>query len=75
VFYAQGKLDEAIRYYRSALRLDASDPAVHVGMSRALTAQGKRDEAISHYETALAILKAGPKQPASGASIDSERRP
>jgi Flp pilus assembly protein TadD len=55
VLASTGKLDDAIRHYREAIRLAPDDTGVLVNLSGALLRQGRADEAVSHLERALAI--------------------
>jgi tetratricopeptide (TPR) repeat protein len=50
---AQGKLDEAIAFYRAALARDPKDAVTRSNLGAALAAKGQLDEAIAQYRTAL----------------------
>jgi tetratricopeptide (TPR) repeat protein len=50
---AQGKLDEAITFYRAALARDPNDAVTRSNLGSALAAKGQLDEAIAQYRTAL----------------------
>lgn len=49
----EGKLDEAMAQYRTALRLRPGFPEAHFFLGNALDQQGQLDEAIAEYEQAL----------------------
>ena len=51
----QGKLDEAIAEYRTAIRLQPDYATLHDNLGAALERQGKLDEAIAEYRTAIRI--------------------
>ena len=51
----QGKLDEAIKEYREAIRLNPDDPYVHGNLGIVLSEQGKLDEAIKEYREAIRL--------------------
>lgn len=50
---AQNKLDEAIAYYRRALKLDPNSRQAHQQLAVALKQQGKLTEANLHYRQAI----------------------
>ena len=50
---AQGKVDEAIVFYRAALARDANDAVTRSNLGAALAARGQLDEAVAEYRTAL----------------------
>ena len=50
---AQNKLDEAIAYYRRALKLDPNSTQAHQQLAVALKQQGKLTEANLHYRQAI----------------------
>ncbi|MGH2358182.1 MAG: tetratricopeptide repeat protein, partial [Candidatus Limnocylindria bacterium] len=50
---AQGKIDEAIAFYRAALARDPNDAVTRSNLGAALAANGQLDEAIAQYRTAL----------------------
>jgi Flp pilus assembly protein TadD/4-amino-4-deoxy-L-arabinose transferase-like glycosyltransferase len=52
---AQGRLDEAIAFYRAALARDPKDAVTHSNLGTALAARGQLDEAIAQYQTALSL--------------------
>jgi 4-amino-4-deoxy-L-arabinose transferase-like glycosyltransferase len=57
-FRGEGKIDEAIKYYKKALGLKLDDfieCIVHNNLGSALMEQGKVDEAIEHYKEALRL--------------------
>jgi len=54
-FVGQGRLDEAIRQYDEALRLQPGLAEVHGNMGNALAAQGKIDEALHHYRQVVRL--------------------
>jgi len=49
----EGKLDEAIEHYRTALRFKPGYPEAYFFLGNALDQQGKHDEAIAAYRQAL----------------------
>jgi len=54
-FQAQGKLDEAIKCYRKALKIKPYDLNIHGNLGSALQLQGKFNEAIIHHRRAIEI--------------------
>jgi tetratricopeptide (TPR) repeat protein len=51
----QGKNDEAMRHYLSALEIKPDYAAPHYSMGHTLAGQGKLDDAINHFKKALQI--------------------
>ena len=51
----EGKLDEAIEHYKTALRIKPDKAKAHYNLANVLTDRGKLDEAIRHYEEAIRI--------------------
>lgn len=51
----QGRLDEAIRHYRQALRMNPNQSRIHNDLGRALVSQSQTDEAIEHFSQALQL--------------------
>jgi tetratricopeptide (TPR) repeat protein len=49
----EGKLDEAMEYYQTALRYQPAFPEAHFFLGNALDEQGKLDEAVAEYQKAL----------------------
>jgi tetratricopeptide (TPR) repeat protein len=49
----EGRLNEAMRYYQTALLYTPNSPEAHFFMGNALDEQGKLDEAIAEYQKAL----------------------
>jgi tetratricopeptide (TPR) repeat protein len=49
----EGKLDQAIEYYRTALRYAPGFPEAHFYLGHAFDQQGKLEEAIAEYKKAL----------------------
>ncbi len=49
----EGKLEEAMRYYRTALGWSPNYPEAHFYMGNALDEQGKLTEAVAEYEKSL----------------------
>jgi Flp pilus assembly protein TadD len=52
---ADGKFEDALRYYRRAARLDPSIPEPHLSIARLALAAGRRDEARREAERALKL--------------------
>ena len=52
---ADGRVDEALRYYRRAARLGARLPDPHVSIARLLRAAGRLDEARRAAERAVKL--------------------
>jgi Flp pilus assembly protein TadD len=50
---SEGKIDEAIRHYREALRIRPGYAKAHNNLGSVLAKEGKLDEAISHFHHAL----------------------
>ncbi len=53
--HEQGKVDEAIAEYRTAIGLKPDDAEAHYNLGEALTMQGKLDEAIAEYRAAIRL--------------------
>jgi len=53
--YLQGKLDEAIKAYDEAIRINPLDAEAWDGRGNALGDQGKYDEAIKAYDEAIRL--------------------
>jgi len=53
VLAKEGKFDQAIEYYRTALRYAPGFPEAHFYLGHALDQQGKLDEAIAEYQKAI----------------------
>jgi tetratricopeptide (TPR) repeat protein len=51
----QGKLDQAIEQYKSALQFDPNYAQAHINLGDALSGQAKFDAAVPHMETALRL--------------------
>ncbi len=51
----QGRLDDAVRHYRHALRMDPNQSRIHSDLGRALTSQSRTDEAIEHFSVAVQL--------------------
>ena len=51
-----GQIEEAIRHYEQALRIDPDYAEAHNNLGVALTDQGKVTEAIAHYQQMIAWL-------------------
>ena len=54
-FTRQGKLDEAISHYQTALQFKPDYAEAHYNLAEALLRKGALDEAIVHYQAALQI--------------------
>jgi tetratricopeptide (TPR) repeat protein len=54
-YEAQGKIDEAINEYQTALKLNPDYADTHNNLGNAYKAQGKIDEAINEYQTAIEL--------------------
>ena len=54
-FYKKGQIDEAIRHYREALRLNPDFAQAHNNLGAALEKEGQTDEAIRQYQEALRL--------------------
>jgi Flp pilus assembly protein TadD len=52
---SQGKMEEAIGYYKKALQLERSDAITHNNIGIALAYTGRREEAVHHFREALKI--------------------
>jgi protein O-mannosyl-transferase len=52
---AEGRVDEAIRHYREALRLNPDYPEAHYNLGNELAGRGETDAAISHYREAIRL--------------------
>ena len=52
---AQGKLEEAVAEYRTAIRLKPDDADAHGNLGNALQAQGKLEEAVAEFRTAIRL--------------------
>lgn len=61
----QGRVDEGIRYLRTAVALEPQSATRHLGLGYALCAQGRVPEAIIQYQKAIAL------QPDSAYGYDS----
>lgn len=59
VYSVQGKLDQAVKFYRDTIKRDASYPPAYANLGYALLLQGKTDEAQKQLDQAL---KRDPKQ-------------
>ncbi len=52
-FTRQGKLNEAISHYETALQIKPDYAEAHYNLAEALVQKGRLDEAIAHYQAAL----------------------
>jgi Flp pilus assembly protein TadD len=68
---ADGRVDDAMRYYRRAARLDPKLPDPHVSMARLARAAGHLDEARRAAERAV---KLDPENPEAGDPRETPRR-
>ncbi|MEM7305473.1 MAG: tetratricopeptide repeat protein [Planctomycetota bacterium] len=50
-----GRVEDAVRAYRSALRDGDRDPEVHFSLGNALYGLGRLDESLTHYERAVEL--------------------
>jgi len=57
----EGRLDEAIQFYKKGLSLTPSDPVLCNNIGLALSDRGKFDEAITYYEKALKVKPSYPE--------------
>jgi tetratricopeptide (TPR) repeat protein len=55
VLSKEGKLDEAIRYYRRALELDPDFAKAHYNLGNVLLDQGEFERAVIHYKMAVKL--------------------
>jgi Flp pilus assembly protein TadD len=55
VLLQQGKTQEAIEQYTSALRLKGDNPEAHFNLGVALASVGKRAEAVEHFREVLRL--------------------
>jgi protein O-mannosyl-transferase len=53
--FSQGQVDEAIRHYEDALRINPRYDVAHSHLGRALAQRGRYDGAVSHFEAALSL--------------------
>jgi len=53
--YNQGKIDEAIEHYKTALSVKPDYVTAHYNLGNAYLNQGRMDEAVSHFRDALKI--------------------
>jgi len=53
----KGDLDDAVRSFETALRLQPDVPEIHESLARVLAAKGNKEGALRHYQQALTILK------------------
>ena len=51
----QGKLDEAIAEFRTAIRLHPNKAVGHINLGKALHNQGKLDDAIAEYRATIRL--------------------
>jgi tetratricopeptide (TPR) repeat protein len=51
----QGKLEEAVAEYRTAIRIRPDLAEAHISLANALDEQGKDEEAIAEYRAAIRI--------------------
>jgi Flp pilus assembly protein TadD len=61
LFEKQGRLDDALRYYRQAVETNPAFPEAHVNLASILARQGQTDEARAHYEEAVRLRPAFPE--------------
>jgi len=55
LYYAGGRIDEAIAEYGESLRLDPRSAPSHYNLGLALSVRGRRDQAIREFEAALRL--------------------
>jgi tetratricopeptide (TPR) repeat protein len=51
----QGKIDEAMRLFQDAVRIDPTDAEARANLGEALVHRGRADEAMAHYAEALRL--------------------
>lgn len=71
LYHSEGNLDEAIREYRTAIRLKPDEAPPHLALGRALKAQGKKQEGA---EEMMAYLMLAEKNPANKPLIGRTER-
>jgi tetratricopeptide (TPR) repeat protein len=67
LYHSEGKLDAAIREYRTTIHLTPNEARPHLALGRALKAQGKKQEAA---EEMMAYLMLAEKKPANKSLIE-----
>ena len=67
----QGKLEDAEKEYRAALRLKAENPEAHFNLGCCLASQGRRAEAEGEY---LLALQQRPDYPAAREELEAIRK-
>ena len=55
MYEKQGKLDEAVREFQEAIRLDSSNASAHINLGNIYGIQGKINEAEKEFKEALII--------------------
>ena len=53
----QDRLEDAVRNFQHALRIEPAVVEIHENLARTLARQGKKQEAVQHYEEALRLSK------------------
>src|SRR5262249_55747291 len=58
--YQQGKLDEAMAYYRTTIALDSGHAPAYFCLANVLRERGKLEEALAHFRKASELLPDDP---------------
>ncbi len=69
-----GKLEEALREFEEALRLDPKYVDAHANAAHLLTMLGRNDEAAEHLRTALRLSPDDPELKGELQKIESRRQ-
>ena len=55
IYLAEGRMEEAIEYYKTALKIDPYHTETHINLGSVYKAQGRIDKAIEHFKAALTV--------------------